>query len=57
MRFEDVELEGHLGQTLGYNSAALRDPETGALFVMTSNDDRAAAGLMAARIAHLVRSW
>ena len=51
-----MTLEGHLGHIKGYHAAALRDPETGALIVVTSNDDRAWAGPTALKVASYLRA-
>lgn len=54
---KDVTLEGHLGRMLGYNTAALRDPQTGALIVVTTNTEVVGAGgLIAYDIANYLRS-
>ncbi len=53
---EGITLEGHLGHIEGYHAGALRDPETGALIVVTSNDDRAWAGLTALKVAAYLRA-
>ncbi len=55
MEVDGVRLDGHLGYILGYNSAALRDPDTGALIVVTSNDDRAFSGFTALKVAEYIR--
>lgn len=50
-----MTLEGHLGHIEGYNACALRDPETGAIIVVTSNDNRASAGPIAVKVARYLR--
>ncbi|MCC6622309.1 MAG: beta-lactamase family protein [Deltaproteobacteria bacterium] len=56
MTIDDVRLDGHLGHIKGFNAAAVRDPDTGALIVITSNDDRAFAGWIALEVARFVRA-
>jgi CubicO group peptidase (beta-lactamase class C family) len=51
-----VTLEGHLGHIHGYNAGALRDPDTGALIVVTSNDNRAFSGRTAQKVASHLRA-
>ena len=55
MDADGVRLEGHLGHFAGFNAAALRDPDSGALIVVTSNDDRAYAAFTVFDVAKLVR--
>jgi D-alanyl-D-alanine carboxypeptidase len=55
MTSDGLTLEGHLGHIEGYNAAALHDPETGALIVVTSNDDRAMGGPLAFKVARYLR--
>lgn len=51
---DGLHLEGHSGHIVGFNACAARDPSNGALVVVTSNDDRAFAGLPAlAVVKHL----
>jgi D-alanyl-D-alanine carboxypeptidase len=56
MTIEGLTLEGHLGHIEGFNAAALRDPVTGEIIVVTSNDDRAWAGPIAAEVARTLRA-
>jgi D-alanyl-D-alanine carboxypeptidase len=56
MDVEGVTLEGHLGHIAGYHAGAVRDPATGAIIVVTSNDDRAWAGLTALDVARYLRA-
>jgi CubicO group peptidase (beta-lactamase class C family) len=51
MTIDGLTLEGHLGHIEGFHAAALRDPTTDELIVVTSNDDRAWAGPIAASVA------
>ncbi|MCC6995874.1 MAG: beta-lactamase family protein [Deltaproteobacteria bacterium] len=53
---EGITLEGHLGHIEGFHAAALRDRDTGALIVVTSNDNRAWAGLTALKVASYLRA-
>lgn len=54
---KDVTLEGHLGHRLGYDNAALRDPQTGAVIVVTTNTEvTGAGGLIAYDIANYLRA-
>lgn len=55
MEIDGIVLEGHLGHLEGFNAAALRDPVTGEIIVVTSNDDRAWAGPIAAEVARTLR--
>ena len=55
MRVGAVTLEGHLGHAPGYNAGAVRDPETGAIIVVTSNDNRAFSGYTALKVAQYLR--
>jgi CubicO group peptidase (beta-lactamase class C family) len=55
MSVGDVTLEGHLGHAEGYNAGALRDPDTGAIIVVTSNDNRARSGPTALKVAQYLR--
>jgi CubicO group peptidase (beta-lactamase class C family) len=50
-----VTIEGHLGHIEGYNAGAVRDPDTGAIIVVTSNDNRAWAGPIALEVARYLR--
>jgi D-alanyl-D-alanine carboxypeptidase len=58
IRFQvgDVALDGHLGHILGYHTALLRDPETGALITATTNTEGAIVGLTAVKIAQYLRA-
>lgn len=56
MEVDGVRLDGHLGHTHGYNAGLVRDPDTGAIIVVTSNDDRARAGYPILEIARFLRS-
>lgn len=54
---KDVTLEGHIGHRLGYDAAALRDPQTGAVIVVTTNTEvTGAGGLIAYDIANYLRT-
>jgi CubicO group peptidase (beta-lactamase class C family) len=55
MRVDAVTLEGHLGHAEGYNAGAVRDPDTGAIIVVTSNDNRAFSGYTAQKVAQYLR--
>lgn len=41
MTLDGMQLEGHLGHIEGFNAGALRNPDTGEIIVVTSNDNRA----------------
>ncbi len=56
MTADGITLDGHLGHIDGYNAGALRDPVTGEIIVVTSNDDRAFAGPIALRVARTLRA-
>ncbi len=51
----DVVLDGHLGHIAGYNSAVLRDAETGVLLTGTTNADAAVVALTLVKIAEALR--
>lgn len=55
MEVDGMQLEGHLGHAEGYNAGALRDPATGELIVVTSNDNRAFSGYTALKVAQYLR--
>lgn len=53
---DDMQIEGHVGHILGYNSATFRDIETGTIVTVTSNVEHEVAGLTAVKIAQYLRS-
>ncbi|MCC7539440.1 MAG: beta-lactamase family protein [Deltaproteobacteria bacterium] len=53
---DGVALVGHLGHAPGYATAMLRDPETGALIVVTSNTQGALPGWTVLKIAQFLRA-
>jgi CubicO group peptidase (beta-lactamase class C family) len=55
MEIDGIVLEGHLGHIEGFNAAALRDPVTDEIIVVTSNDNRAWAGPIATEVARTLR--
>jgi CubicO group peptidase (beta-lactamase class C family) len=50
-----VRLDGHLGHAAGFNAGALRDPDTGAIIIVTSNDNSAFSGYTAMKVAQYLR--
>ncbi|MFT3927043.1 MAG: serine hydrolase domain-containing protein [Myxococcales bacterium] len=53
---DDLQLEGHVGHVVGFNSATFHDPATGSLISVTSNDEDEVAGLTAVKVAQHLRS-
>jgi len=53
---DDLQLDGHIGHILGYNTATFRDPKTKALITVTANTDNAITGLTAIKVAQYLRA-
>lgn len=52
----DRVLEGHFGQTLGYQAALFRDSVTGAIIAVTANTDGATVGFIALDVAAAIEA-
>lgn len=53
---EGLQLDGHIGHILGYDTGTFRDPGTGSLITVTSNTDHAVVGLTAVKIAQYLQA-
>lgn len=53
---DGLQLEGHVGHILGYNSATFRDPQERTFVTVTSNVEHEVAGLTAVKVAQYLRA-